>query len=330
VTAAAVLTEGMALPLTPSLPKSLGTDPVATEILRSEIEAIIARHVTTATGYETPVPGLHVGRLTTPLPPTTHIAEASVCVGVRGARKLILGEAGFVQLEGDYLLSTVGLPTIVTIPDVSEDKPYTALRIDIDLDLARQIMAEIDVDSAPATHSETGLSFGRVDPDFLDAVARLVRLIETPQHVAYMSGLLHREILYRLLTGASGHRLRQIVRFGSQGHRVARATNWLRAHFREPLKIDALARIAGMGVSTLHRHFHELTGMSPLQYQKQLRLHEARRLMLDGNSDVGTAALAVGYESSTQFIREYRRLFGEPPLRDIKALRVRGGPLEIL
>ncbi len=308
-------------------PNALASDPVTMEILRSEIEAIIARHVAAFDGYETPVPGLHVGRLTQSLPPTTYMAETSVCVCVRGARKLVLGETGFAQLESDYLLTAVGLPTIVTIPDVSPDKPYTALRIDIDLDLARRIMAEVELEGVPSMQDERGLSFGRIEPAFLDAVARLVRLIETPQHIAFMSGLLHREILYRLLTGASSHRLRQIVQLGSQGHRVARATSWLREHFRERFTIEALAGVAGMGVSTLHRHFHDLTGMSPLQYQKQLRLHEARRLLLDDAADVGLTALSVGYESSTQFIREYRRLFGEPPLRDIKALRARGGIL---
>lgn len=115
-----------------------------------------------------------------------------------------------------------------------------------------------------------------------------------------------------------------MVRLGAQGNRAAKAVTWLRSHFREPLKIEQLADVAGMAQSTLHRHFHKLTGMSPIQYQKRLRLHEARRLMLEGGLDVGSAALSVGYESPTQFIREYRRLFGEPPLRDVKALRARG------
>jgi AraC-like DNA-binding protein len=236
----------------------------------------------------------------------------------------------YAQNENEYLLSTLGLPTIVAIPDASPVNPYTALRIEIDLDIARQVMADIDVEGIPPNQAETCLSFGRLDPPFMDAVARLVRLIEAPNDVAFMSGLLHREILYRLLSGPGGQKLRQIIRRDSQGHRVAKATTWLRSHFRDSLKIEQLATVAGMGVSTLHRHFRELTGMSPLQYQKQLRLHEARRQMLNDNVDVGTAALSVGYESSTQFIREYRRLFGQPPLRHVNALRARGGDRNIL
>lgn len=150
------------------------------------------------------------------------------------------------------------------------------------------------------------------------------RLIERPSEIAVLADLIHREILYRLLSGPAGNSLRQIARLGSHGQRVSKVVAWLREHFRGPLRIDQLAKMAGMGVSTLHRHFHELTDMSPIQYQKRIRLHEARRLMLEESYEVGTAALDVGYESSTQFIREYRRLFGEAPLRNIKALRTTG------
>jgi AraC-like DNA-binding protein len=258
------------------------------------------------------------------------MAEASVCLCIRGSRKLTVGEGEYVQTENEYLLSTLGLPAIVAIPDASLVNPYTALRIEIDLDLARQIMADIDVEGVRPNQAEACLSFGRLDPPFMDAVARLVRLIEAPTDISFMSGLLHREILYRLLAGPGGQRLRQIIRRDSQGHRVAKAAAWLRSHFRDNLKIEQLATIAGMGVSTLHRHFQELTGMSPLQYQKQLRLHEARRQMLNDDVDVGTTALNVGYESSTQFIREYRRLFGQPPLRHVNALRAGGGDRDVL
>jgi len=144
---------------------------------------------------------------------------------------------------------------------------------------------------------------------------------DRPQDIAVMSGLIHREILYRLASGATGNRLRQIVRLGSPSHRVAKAIAWLRTHYTERLRVEQLAEIAGMGVSALHRHFQELTTMSPLQYQKQLRLHDARRLLLTDEAEAATVAIRVGYESVTQFSREYRRLFGAPPTRDIKGLR---------
>jgi transcriptional regulator GlxA family with amidase domain len=202
--------------------------------------------------------------------------------------------------------------------------PYIGLRIDLDLDLARQVMADIDVQAPDVVLPESPLALGRIEPALFDAVARLVRLIEAPQDVGFMSGLIHREILYRLLQSPAGRKLRLIVQLGAQGNRVAKAVSWLQSHFRERLRVGQLADIAGMAQSTLYRHFQELTGMSPIQYQKRLRLHKARHLMLEGRLDVGSAALSVGYESPTQFVREYRRLFGESPLRDVKALRADG------
>jgi transcriptional regulator GlxA family with amidase domain len=209
---------------------------------------------------------------------------------------------------------------VFAIPHASPEEPYTALSIDLDLDLARQMMAHIDINECNAAPSRSKLTLA-VTPELLDSVLRLTRLMERPNEIAVLADLIHREILYRLLSGPAGNSLRQIARLGSQGQRVSKVVEWLREHFRRPLRIDQLARMAGMGVSTLHRHFHELTDMSPIQYQKRLRLHEARRLMLEESYEVGTAALDVGYESSTQFIREYRRLFGEAPLRNIKTLR---------
>lgn len=293
------------------------------EALRHEMEEIIARHSALANGYETPVPGLKVARIVEPVPPTSYFAEAWICVCIRGRRAFTFGDAVIAHDETRYLVNTLGLPTIVEVE--SACVPYTALSVDLDLVVARQVMAEIDLEGVSAVPAaQASLSFGEVDRAFLDAVARLVRLIEAPHDIAFLSGLAHREILYKLLSAPSGYGLRQIVRLGSQGHRVTKATGWLRTHFRERLRIEQLAEIAGMGVSTLHRHFHGLTGMSPIQYQKRLRLHEARRRMLEEDADVGSTALSVGYESTTQFIREYRRLYGEPPRRDVKAMRARG------
>lgn len=295
-----------------------------------EVEEIIARHHERGDGFRTPVPGLQVGRILQPVPPSVHMAEACVCVVIRGSRSFTVGDDKVTQNEQAYLLSTVGLPSIVAIPDACPTSPYTALRIDLDLDLAREVMAAIDEKAADLALPVSPLVLGRMEPEFMDAVLRLVRLIETPRDIPFLSGLLHREILYRLLLGPAGGRFRQLLRLGAKGTRAAAAVAWLRDHFREPLKVGRLADVAGMAVSTLHRHFHALVGMSPIQYQKRLRLHEARRLLLEGGLDVGSTALNVGYESSTQFIREYRRLFGEPPLRDVKALRAQGGVHRVL
>lgn len=291
---------------------------------RREVEEIITRHCSRGGGCETPVPGLQVGRLTQPVPPTMLMAEACVCLLIRGTRTITVGDAVFTQDEETYLLSTVGVPSIVSIADASPTTPYIALRIDLDFDLARQVLAEIDVGALHSASPKTPLSLGQIDPGLFDTVVRLVRLIEELKDVAFISRLLHREILYRLLVGPVGGKFRQMVRLGTKGNRAIKAVTWLQSHFRDALKIKQLADLALMAESTLHRHFHALTGMSPIQYQKHLRLHEARRLMLRSDLDVGSTALAVGYESPTQFIREYRRLFGAPPLRDVKAVRARG------
>lgn len=288
--------------------------------IRDEIEERIRRFSEANTGYRTPVPGLGVARVTAPVPPTIHIDRPCMCMCIRGRRRVSVGETVFFHDENQLVLTAIDRPTVFAIPHASPQKPYTALRIDLDLDIARQMMAHIDVNEcnvAPTTSELTAA----VTPELLDCVLRLTRLIERPGEIAVLADLIHREILYRLLSGPAGNGLRQIARLGSQGQRVSKVVLWLREHFRKPLRIDHLAKMTGMGVSTLHRHFHELTDMSPIQYQKRLRLHEARRLMLEESYEVGTAALDVGYESSTQFIREYRRLFGEAPLRNIKALR---------
>jgi transcriptional regulator GlxA family with amidase domain len=160
----------------------------------------------------------------------------------------------------------------------------------------------------------------------LDACCRLVDLLNTPQDIAFLSGLIQREIIYRILRGPEGARLRAIATLGDQSHRTAKAIAWVRSNYAQPLRIEGLAKLAGMGVSTLHHHFRALTAMSPLQYQKQLRLHAARERMLIDGIDAASAAFEVGYESASQFSREYVRFFGQPPMRDIRTLRAPGAP----
>ncbi|SAI74493.1 araC family transcriptional regulator [Bordetella ansorpii] len=291
------------------------------ERLRDEIEAIIERFAAANDSHRTPLPGLSVARITAPVAPTAQLDAPCLCVCIRGSRRISTAETVILHEENHFILTAIELPSVIAIPDASPACPYTALRVDLDLELARQVMAEIDVDGRGSLPHNTRRNVIALDAEMLDSLARLVRLLERPTDIPFMSRLLHREIVYRLLIGAGGAPLRYIVQLGSLGHRVAKAIDWLRANFRERLRIDQLAAKADMGVSTLHRHFHDLTGLSPLQYQKQLRLHEARRMMLESEFDVGRVALEVGYESATQFIREYRRLFGAPPARDVRSIR---------
>jgi AraC-like DNA-binding protein len=290
-------------------------------LARALIEATIARYVESKDQGATVVPHLSVARFTSAIAPTSYLFEPSLCISARGSKRVLLGDATYVYDEAHFLLTAIGLPTIVEVRDASPRTPYTALQMTLALDMARQMIADIDLHGPDTVRAHAAIATGPVTLALLDAVARLVALLDKPQDIPILNGLIHREILYRVLTGSAGDRLRQIVRIGSQTNRIARAVSWLRANFARRLRIKELAEATGMGISTLHHHFRELTTMSPLQYQKHLRLHEARRLMLSDEIDAASAALRVGYESATQFNREYRRLFGAPPIRDVRTLR---------
>jgi AraC-like DNA-binding protein len=191
----------------------------------------------------------------------------------------------------------------------------------LDLQCVADVIARIPARADATAATGSAMTMAAVRPDLLDAALRLARLLETPRDVAVLAPLLEQEIVYRLLLGGHGARLRQLATAGSRFNRISRAVEWLRIHYAEPLRIEALAQHANMSVSSLHHHFKEVTSLSPLQYQKQLRLHEARRLLVGHACDVGSAARNVGYESASQFSREYNRLFGAPPSTDLQLRR---------
>lgn len=292
------------------------------EPVRSEIEAIIARYSARGVGEATPVPGLSVGRKTKPLPPTSLIHDPSLCLCIRGAKNMIVGERRFTHREDQFLLFSAESPVVVSIDNATESTPYTALQIYLDLEIAREVAADMDANRLGTSASTASwVEIATLTDELFDAVLRLVRLIERPNDIPIMRDVIQRELMFRLLSGSTGARFRQILRAGSPSHGIARAVSMLRNNFTKKLSVEELAEAAGMGVSTLHRHFLEITTMSPVQYQKHLRLHEARRLMLVDEVEASAAAFRVGYESATQFNREYRRMFGSPPVRDVKQLR---------
>jgi AraC-like DNA-binding protein len=298
------------------------------KIERSErdvaVEALggsIARLTEVEELHTTAIPGLSLFRRTEPTEPITGMYQPSICLVAQGAKRVQLGEDAYVYDARHYLITSVHLPTVVQIIEASPEKPYLGLRLTFNLGEIAQLMADSNLPPPRTQQSSRGMATGEVTLPLLTAFQRLVDLIAEQQDIPILAPIIQREIIYRLLVGDQGERLRQIASAGSQSHQIARAIDWLKGNFTQPLRIDDLATHVNMSTSTFHHHFRTLTAMSPLQYQKTLRLNEARRLMLTERLDAATAAFQVGYESPSQFSREYGRLFGAPPLRDISSLR---------
>jgi AraC-like DNA-binding protein len=281
----------------------------------------IARWTEKGEQHITAIPGLSLFRRDEPTEPISGMYEPSICLVAQGAKRVLLGDDTYVYDAHHYLITSVHLPTIVQIITASREKPYLGLRLKFDQREISQLMADSNLPPPRTQQSSRGMATGKVTLSLLTAFQRLVDLLAEQKDIPILAPIIQREIIYRLLVGDQGSRLRQIASAGSQSHQIARAIDWLKGNFTRPLSIDDLAAQARMSTSTFHHHFRSMTALSPLQFQKQLRLREARRLMLADRMDAATAAFQVGYESPSQFSREYNRLFGAPPLRDITNLR---------
>ena len=250
-------------------------------------------------------------------------------MAAQGRKRIDLGRTTFIFDQSRFLLTSLDLPVISQVIEASKEVPYLGFLLKLEMPVVRELLSREEIQSAEPRSDGPAMATGETTADLLDACCRLVDLLGTPQHIPFLSELIQREIIYRMLRGPEGARLRAIATLGDQSHRTAKAIAWVRANYAKPLRVEDLAKIAGMRVSTLHHHFRALTAMSPLQYQKQLRLHAARERMLIDGLDAASAAFEVGYESATQFNREYSRFFGQPPMRDIRTLRSPGAlPLE--
>ncbi len=289
-------------------------------VLRGLVKSI-ARWTEHGELFTTAVPGLSLFRREAPTEPITGMYEPSICLVAQGAKRVQLGDDTYVYDAQHYLITSVHLPTVVQVTEASPEKPYLGLRLTFDLREVSQLMADSNLPLPRMQQSSRGMATGKVTLPLVTAFQRLIDLLADEQDIPILAPIIQREIIYRLLVGDQGERLRQIAAAGSQSRQIARAIEWLKGNFSQPLRIDDLAELARMSTSTFHHHFRSMTAMSPLQYQKQLRLQEARRLMLAEHLDAATAGFQVGYESPSQFSREYGRLFGAPPLRDIAKLR---------
>ena len=291
------------------------------EAVREALGESIARLTSQDELLATAIPELVLFRKDGPTEPFSGMYEPSICLITQGAKRILLGEDSFTYDARQYLLTSVQLPTIVQVVEASPAKPCLGLSLKIDLKVVSQLMVDSNLPAPHEQKSSRGMATGEVTLQLLTAFQRLVELLDEHQDLPILAPVIQREIIYRLLVGDQGARLRQIAAAGSQSQQIARVIEWLKANYSQQLRIEDLADKARMSSSSFHSHFRSMTALSPLQFQKHLRLHEARRLMLAEQLDAAAAAFEVGYDSPSQFSREYNRLFGAPPLRDVSKLR---------
>jgi AraC-like DNA-binding protein len=288
---------------------------------RKELARKIAAQAQTPGEHSTAVPWLVLYRRTTPTACYRATYEPSLTVFVQGRKRIDLGGTAYLCDDSSFLLSSIDVPAQSQIVEASDRVPLLSMYLRLDMPAVREVLSREDLPELQAPVPSTGLAVGESTAGLLGACVRLIELLDTPADIPFLSPLILSEIVYRVLRTPQGERLRAIATAGDLSHRTARAIAWLRGNYAKPLRMEELAGIARMGVSTLHHQFRALTTMSPLQYQKQLRLQTARQRMLMDGVDASSAAYEVGYESVSQFSREYSRFFGQPPMRDIKALR---------
>jgi AraC-like DNA-binding protein len=284
-----------------------------------ELRQLIDRHCAAAR-WPTPIPGVTLMRANAPTVPVGSLCQPLLCVVAQGRKRVLLGEKLFEYDSAKYLIASVDLPITGVVCEASVETPYLALSFVLDPATLAAMLLDMP-QSADGGKPFPGLAVSPMIPDLLDPVLRLLRLLDRPADAKMLAPLAEREILYRLLLGPQGPMLRQIALADSRLSQIARAIGWIKQNYEQPLRIEALATIAHMSPSSLHRHFKQVTAMSPLQFQKRIRLQEARRRVLGLEGDAASVGFAVGYESPSQFSREYSRLFGAPPGRDATRLR---------
>lgn len=290
---------------------------MATSVLAEKIQ----KWTGDATQFDTKIPGLRLSRWTTPTPPTSYTHNPSICLIAQGKKRVLLGQDSYIYDANHFLISSVNLPITANIMEASEEEPYLGLIMELDLQEISQLIVDSELSFNSGKEAQKGIAVGELSNSLQDAFIRLMTLLEEPDDIKILAPVIKREIFYRLLMTEQGARLNQIVTTGSHSHQIAKAIDWLKNNFVKPLSVGDLAAYSGMSKSAFYTHFRSMTSMTPLQFQKKLRLSEARRLMLTENLDAMATTFKVGYESPSQFSREYSRLFGAPPSKDIKALK---------
>jgi len=291
------------------------------ELTLGTLRESIARWTNNGDLFPSAIQALSLFRQDEPNEPVSVVYEPSICLVVQGVKRVLLGNELYVYDDRHYLITSVNLPTFVQVLEASKEKPLLGFKLTFDVHDVSQLLVDSNFPHHRAQKFGHGMATSEITLPLLTAFQRLIDLLDEEHDIPILAPIIQKEIIYLLLVGEQGARLRQIASAGSQSQQIARAIEWLKNNLTQQLRIDDLASQARMSTSSFNNHFRSMTALSPLQYQKHLRLHEARRLMLSESLDAATAAFEVGYESPSQFSREYNRLFGAPPLRDITKLR---------
>ncbi|KYP81284.1 AraC family transcriptional regulator [Ferroacidibacillus organovorans] len=284
---------------------------------------LIERHSEQDGVHETKIPSLFFIRHSYITGPTYGVYKPSFCIVVQGAKEVLLGQERFKYSSANYLVASMDLPVTAQVTEASIGLPYLSLKLEFTTAQILEVLSDSKVHIGPHNHSNLGMFVSQMEPSLLDAVLRLVRLLDHPEDIPFLRSIITKEILYRILQGEHGITLEHIAMEGSAGYQIRNVIEHIVNHLERSFRIEELAEMASMSVASLHRHFKEVTAMSPIQFQKQLRLQKARRLLFSGSTDAADVAFRVGYESPSQFSREYSRLFGLPPRKDVKHLRER-------
>ncbi|WP_144549601.1 AraC family transcriptional regulator [Bacillus sp. X1(2014)] len=288
---------------------------------RVELAKIIADYTGQDGTQMTAIPSLFFSRYSSDTGPNYGVHTPSLCIVVQGMKQVLLSQERFIYGPADYLVASVNLPITGQVTEASSEVPYLALKLEFTPKEILEVLREFQLGADKKENAKRGMYVSKMEPFLLDAVTRLARLLDTPKDIKVLAPLIVKEIIYRVLQGNHGEMLKQIAIKGSSTHQIGDVIEHIMKNYEKSFKIEKLAEIANMSVSSLHRHFKEITAMSPIQFQKQLRLQGARSLLLSESADAADVAYRVGYESPSQFSREYSRMFGYPPKEDIKRLR---------
>jgi AraC-like DNA-binding protein len=299
-----------------------GESQMSLEIYNQQLELakFIERYSEQDGVHSTAIPSLFLIRESIVTEPTARVNETSFCIIVQGEKEVLLAEERFRYGPAHYIVASADLPVTGQVVKASSDSPYLALKLEFTPNQILEVLTDSDIRVGHKKNAKRAMFVSKVEPALLDAVSRLVRLLENPKHIPVLAPLFTKEILYWILQGPHGESLEQMAIKGSNGNRIRDVIEHIIKNYDRSFKIEELADIANMSVASLHRHFKEVTAMSPIQFQKQMRLQEARRRLLADATDIADVAFRVGYESQSQFSREYSRMFGCPPREDISQL----------